>query len=74
LRNREKSSSLGRNIVDNFETALKRAKKSKGMIVAFSFGKGAHEEIARAKLHEELEIEAITVQDLLKNRRNNNTV
>jgi len=39
------------------------------MIVAFSFGKGAHEEIARAKLHEELEIEAITVQDLLKNRR-----
>jgi DNA modification methylase len=70
----KQSESIGRNIVDNFETALKRAKKSKGMIVAFSFGKGAHEEIARAKLHEELEIEAITVQDLLKNRRNNKPV
>jgi len=38
------------------------------MIVAFSFGKGAYEEIARAKLHDGLEIEAITVKELLKNQ------
>jgi DNA modification methylase len=40
---------VGRNTVDNFETALRREKKSVGMIVAFSFGKGAIEEAARVR-------------------------
>jgi len=62
----KQSDDIGRNVVDNFETAIKRVKKSKGMIVAFSFGKGAYEEIARAKLHEGLDIQALTVKDLLK--------
>jgi len=45
---------IGRNVVDNFETAVRRyykhkTKDMKGYIVAFSFGKGAREEVARAK-------------------------
>ncbi len=40
---------MGRNTVDNFETALRREKKAVGMIVAFSFGRGAVEETARVR-------------------------
>jgi len=36
--------------------------------VAFSFDKGAYEETARAKLHNNLDIEAITAKQLLANQ------
>ena len=62
----KQSDDVGRNVIDNFETAIRRMKANKGVIVAFSFGKGAYEEIARAKLHESLEIELLKVSDLLK--------
>lgn len=45
----KQSDNIGRNVVDNFETALKRKKHTKGYIVAFSFGKGAYGEVARVK-------------------------
>jgi hypothetical protein len=53
------------NVIDNFETALTRANKKTGIIVAISFGKGAYEEVARAKLEQGLEIELKTVSDIL---------
>ncbi|MCP8304180.1 MAG: restriction endonuclease [archaeon] len=62
----KQSDNVGRNVVDNFETAMRRAKKNIGVIVAFSFSKGAYEEIARAKLHGNLDIRAITIKELLK--------
>ncbi|MGI0069606.1 MAG: DNA methyltransferase [Nitrosopumilaceae archaeon] len=62
----KQSSDIGRNVVDNFETALRRAGKNTGVIVAFSFGRGAYEEIARARLEEKLNITAMKVSDLLK--------
>jgi site-specific DNA-methyltransferase (adenine-specific) len=62
----KQSKYIGRNVVDNFETAIRRQGKKAGMIVAFSFGKGANEEVARAKLDEGLEIRLKTVKDLLK--------
>jgi len=40
---------VGRNVVDNFETAMRRGKYDTGYIVAFSFTKDAVEEVARAK-------------------------
>jgi DNA modification methylase len=61
----KQSEKVGRNIVDNFETATRRAGKHKGYIVAFSFGKGAYEEAARARAGD-LEIELICVADLLQ--------
>jgi len=62
----KQSEHVGRNVVDNFETALKRQKKTRGVILAFSFGRGAHEEAARAKNEEALEIELLTVADLVE--------
>jgi len=65
----KQSDKVGRNVVDNFETALKRAKYKKGYIVAFSFSKGAYEEAARAKNKEGLEIKLITVKGLLEKKK-----
>ena len=65
----KQSDSVGRNIIDNFETALRRSKHKTGLVIAFSFGKGAYEEIARAKRQEGLGIKLITVSDLLKKQR-----
>jgi len=52
---------VGRVEVDKFETALRRAGRSKGIMVAFSFTKGAYEEVARAKEQNGLEITLMTV-------------
>ena len=64
----KQSDDIGRNIVDNFETAMRRRKAMKGVIVAFSFGRGAYEEAARAKMEDGLEIENLTVKQLLEGR------
>ncbi len=61
----KQSSDVGRNVVDNFETAIQRAGKDRGVIVAFSFGSGAYEEAARAKNEMKLEIRLKTVEEIL---------
>jgi len=61
----KQSENIGRNVIDNFETALRRLNKKKGYIVAFSFGKGAYEEVARVKNQEGLVIILRTVQELI---------
>jgi len=61
----KQSESIGRNVIDNFESAMQRAKKQRGFIIAFSFGRGAHEEVARVK-RQGLEIHLVTVDDLLQ--------
>jgi hypothetical protein len=64
----KQSAGIGRNVVDNFETAVKRSGKAKGYIVAFTFGKGAHEEAARVKSADGLTIVLVTVADLLEGK------
>lgn len=66
----KQSEGVGRNVIDNFETALKRKKYKKGYIIAFSFSKGAYEEVARLKNEGELEIKLIKVEDLLYKKGN----
>jgi len=61
----KQAESIGRNVIDNFESAMQRAKKQRGFVVAFSFGRGAHEEVARVK-RQDLEIHLVTVDDLLQ--------
>lgn len=61
----KQSESIGRNVVDNFETALRRVNQDMGYIIAFSFGKGSYEEVARAK-QQGLHIELLTVDRLLE--------
>ena len=61
----KQSEGIGRNIVDNFETAIMRVKKDRGFIYAFSFGKGAYEETARARTENNVDIQLVEVSSLL---------
>lgn len=56
---------IGRNVVDNFNAAIRREGKTKGSIVALSFGKGARGEAARLLREEGLEIVLVEATDLL---------
>lgn len=60
----KQSERVGRNVIDNFETAVRRDGSHKGYVIAFSFTRGAYEEAARVK-SEGLEIALITVSELL---------
>ncbi|MDQ1685736.1 MAG: hypothetical protein QOC82_2473 [Frankiaceae bacterium] len=61
----KQSDKVGRNVVDNFETAMRRAGKTTGYIIAFSFTRNAREEVARARVQDGLDITLVTVQSLL---------
>lgn len=72
----KRSDGIGRNVIDNFLAALQRhdkklfeAKSAKGepvgYIIAFSFGKGAIEEVARLKNKENAWIKLVTVEEII---------
>lgn len=61
----KRSDRVGRPVVDNFETAVERHGSDRGYIVAFSFTRGAHEEVARVKAAKGLKIDLVTVEELL---------
>lgn len=60
----KRSDHVGRPVVDNFETAMRRGGHDTGYIVAFSFTKGAFDEAARAK-EDGLTIRLVRVKELL---------
>ncbi|MHB8718110.1 MAG: DNA methyltransferase [Candidatus Dormibacteria bacterium] len=62
----KQSESIGRNMIDNFETAVRRDGKRRGVVVAFSFGRGAVEEVARVRRSDGLDIQLVTVAELLE--------
>jgi DNA modification methylase len=61
----KQSERIGRKTVDEFETAVERAGKSNGFVIAFTFTKGAYEEAARAKAEKKIDIRLIKAADLL---------
>jgi DNA modification methylase len=61
----KQSDNIGRNVIDNFETAIRRVKKDKGIIYALSFGKGAYEETARARTEDGVDIQLVKVSTLI---------
>lgn len=61
----KRSYSVGRNVVDNFETSIRRDGHDTGYIVGFSFTRNAKEEVARAWVQEGLDIRLVTVEQLL---------
>jgi DNA modification methylase len=72
----KRSDTIGRNVIDNFIAAVQRfdktlleknvvAKKPIGYIIAFSFGKGAIEEVARLKNKEDRIIKLVTVEEIV---------
>ena len=72
----KRQNNIGRNVIDNFLSAVKRAdkklydknieeQKPVGHIIAFSFGKGAVQEVARLKLEENIIIRLVTVDEIV---------
>jgi site-specific DNA-methyltransferase (adenine-specific) len=72
----KRSDNIGRNVIDNFKSAIERydkklfdknknGQKPVGYIIAFSFGKGAVEEVSRLKLKENIIIELVTVDKIV---------
>ena len=72
----KRSDNIGRNVVDNFKSAIGRFYGSKyknrlgdkevdGYIIAFSFGRGAVQEVARLKMEDGLLIELVCVEDII---------
>ncbi|MBB1073944.1 restriction endonuclease subunit M [Rhodoferax sp. 4810] len=71
----KRSDNIGRNVIDNFKSACERYDKTAfdhnkqnnraiGVIIAFSFNKGAIQEVARLKNVEGIIIELITVNQI----------
>jgi DNA modification methylase len=72
----KRSDMINRNVVDNFKSACERFDKTSfdkhkaenkpvGFIIAFSFGKGAIQEVARLKVEEQIIIELVTVENIV---------
>lgn len=61
----KQSERVGRNVVDNFETAVERDGKHKGYVIAFSYTRGAYEEAARSKRQRGIEIVLVKVEDIV---------
>lgn len=72
----KRSDGIGRNVIDNFLAALQRHDKKLyetkiakqepvGYIIAFSFGKGAIEEVARLRNKENAIIKLVTVEEII---------
>jgi hypothetical protein len=72
----KRSDNIGRNVIDNFFAAIQRSdkklfdrnvveKKACGYIIAFSFGKGAEQEVARLKLKENIIIKLVPVDKIV---------
>ena len=72
----KRSDNIGRNVIDNFLSAVQRfdkilfsknvkAKNPIGYIIAFSFGKGAIEEVARLKNEDNINIKLIKVDEIV---------
>jgi DNA modification methylase len=62
----KQSEGVGRNVIDNFETAIRRKKKKEGIIIAFSFSKSTYEEVSRAEREDNLKIQLLNVHELLE--------
>lgn len=72
----KRSDNIGRNVIDNFHSAIQRNDKKLyeknkteikpvGFIIAFSFGKGAIEEVARLKNKENIVIKLVLVEEII---------
>ena len=72
----KRSDNIGRNVVDNFFSAIQRFdkslfaknkadKKPVGIIIAFSFGKGAVQEVSRLKNEDDVIIQLVTVDKII---------
>jgi hypothetical protein len=59
---------VGRPDIENFEVAMKRDKREKGIIIGFDFSRDALKEIRRVEREEGLFIEPKTVNQIVEDQ------
>ena len=62
----KRTDQVGRPDIDNFETAMKRDNRTKGIFVGFSFSRDADKEVRRIEREEGIVIEMITVDKIVE--------
>ena len=65
----KQADSIGMNVIDTFASSLARSKARNGVIVAFSFGSDAVRGKVRAKTNYGLDVQMLTVEDLIFNKK-----
>jgi hypothetical protein len=65
----KQSDGIGMSVIESFASALARNKAPNGVIVAFSFGSDAIRGKVRAKMNYRLEIQMLTVDELIYSKR-----
>jgi len=66
----KRTDQVGRPDIENFEVAMKRDGRDKGIFVGFDFSRDAEKEIRRVEREEKLEIEPIKVSEILEKQLN----
>jgi len=66
----KRTDQVGRPDIENFEVAMKRDGRNRGIFVGFSFSRDAEKEIRRIEREERLEIETILVNSILEKEMN----
>jgi DNA modification methylase len=61
----KQSARVGREVVDKFQSAIRRVRKDKGILVAYSFTRGTKNEVARLRMDDNIEIELLTAEEIL---------
>ena len=63
------SDNIGRNEIDTFASIMGRVKAKNGIVVAFSFRDDVYRGIVRARVNYGIEIQKVTVKELIESRR-----
>jgi len=62
----KRTDQVGRPDIENFEVAMKRDRRDKGIFVGFDFSRDAEREVSRVEREENLVIELITVNEIVE--------
>jgi hypothetical protein len=62
----QQSDGVGRDVIDKFASAIGQSKAKSGLLVAYSFGSDAYTAKVKAKLNYGLEIQMVTVKELIE--------
>lgn len=65
----KQSDGIGRDVIEKFASAMGQSRAKNGIIVAYSFGNDAYTGTVKAKLNYGLEIQMVTVKDLIESRK-----
>ena len=64
----KQSDNIGRNVIENFASLMGRIRAKNGIIVAFSFSDDVYRGIVRARINYRIEINKVTVKELIENK------